>query len=99
MLSTVASSLVLAEDRFPRQLNFQDFPQSESDDRTRISSLIAFASSLPEKEDLGSGGDMWVDCNASCDANDASTMPNAMNTDQGNLVLSWSLAIQCILVL
>ena len=88
----------IAIDRLPRQLNSEDFPQSESDDRTRNFSLIAFAPPLPDDDDRASGGDMRVHWKESCEANDDSTMLNAVTTEQGNLALSWILAIQCILI-
>ena len=69
-------------------MNSEHLPQSESDDPTRDSSFIAFVASLPQVEDQGSRGDMRVHWNETCEANDDSTMLNAVTTDQGNLALS-----------
>ena len=79
-------------------MNSKHLPQLESDDPTEDSSFITFVASLPQVEDQGFGGDMCVHWNESCDGNDDSTMLNAVTTEQGNLALSWTLAIQCILI-
>ena len=83
----------------PRQLNSQGFPQSQSDDPTGDSPCLAFVPSLPHLEDQGSGGDMVAYRDESSGANDASTLLNIMTTEPGNLALSWTLAIACILTL